>query len=163
MYIPKPSNSFHSGESGINEFKLIDCLNPLVITIRLLGIELNPWKLSCYFRFIGTILLIINVSCNTYFSGLSFYRLVIVKDSNFLIVISSSSEMWSLIIDFGSHNLLSIGVHGVLFFMTRQTKWKLLLENLQQLAKNHSDPDQFKTKCRRAVDIGLFLLIVVGY
>lgn len=166
MFISKPS--LNRPENGINQqLKLIDCLIPLVVFFRLLGIELDPSVSCChlsrknlyFFRSIGFLLFLISVFSNIYFTALSFDRQFFMKDS--IKETSSASRMWNMIIDFGSHNILVIGVHGVLLFITRQTKWKLLWDNLQQLTKDHSHPEDLKTKCRRVIGIGIVFLILV--
>lgn len=139
------------------------CFRPLDVWMRCLGIQLNPFpsapsskfKSICLYSF-GFLMFFINVSSNMYFTIVSFTSPLKSTQKTFT---ASTSDIWSRIIDFGSHNLMAIGNHATLLALTREPEWKLLWHNLQQLAAEHGQ--FFYSKSRRVVTVGLLCLTAV--
>jgi cytochrome b561 len=68
---------------------------------------------------------------------------------------------WNLIIDYVNYGVLAFGVHASLFVITRQQKWKLLWDNVQQILQHHNEFKQISKSIRRVTITGLLIVILV--
>ncbi|EFX71466.1 hypothetical protein DAPPUDRAFT_346848 [Daphnia pulex] len=146
---------------------------PLVVCLRFLGVELDPAILNgsskCH-RYLswslGLFLLLSNCLCNIYNAILT--RNQIAGDENATVFLLSSIDgdqhlpitksttmSWNLIMDYVNYGSLVIGVHTCLFILSRQPKWKSLLDNVQQILQEF--PELNKT-IRRLTIAGLFII-----
>ncbi|EFX71465.1 hypothetical protein DAPPUDRAFT_346847 [Daphnia pulex] len=152
---------------------------PLIVCLRILGVELDPAILNesskCY-RYLswslGLFSLLSNGLCNI-FAGvlgqrkniyehnkavLSTYNPSLIDGNNSTI---SSVMSWNLIIDYVNYGVLAFGVHASLFVITRQQKWKLLWDNVQQqILQHHNEFKEISKSIRRLTIAGLLIVIL---
>ena len=76
---------------------------------------------------------------------------------------SSTTDLWSMMIDYNSFNIFTIGLHSILLSMAFQSKWKTLWLNLQRLAVESriNDYRHFIGQCRRTVNASIVLFLAV--
>jgi hypothetical protein len=153
---------------------------PLIVCLRILGVELDPAILNesskCY-RYLswslGLFFLLSNGLCNLFAGVLgqrkniyehnkavlsSTYNQSLIDGNNSTI---SSVMSWNLIIDYVNYGVLAFGVHASLFVITRQQKWKLLWDNVQQILQHHNEFKQISKSIRRVTITGLLIVILV--
>jgi hypothetical protein len=148
---------------------------PLIVCLRFLGLELDPAILKkssrCY-RYLslllGLILLLLNGLCNIYILILNQHQMagnqngsevlsVILSSANdnHQPITESSTMSWNFIMDYVNYVSLAIGVHACLFILSRQPKWELLCDNVQQILQQFKD---WKKTIRRVTIAGLFII-----
>ena len=159
-------------------------IQPLVVFLRFLGVELDPSILNessaspkCYrytTLFIGLFFLLLNGISNIYMAIigknrdtndynkaiLSTLNQSSMNGNNSTTITTLSSVMsWNLIVDYVNYGVLSVGVHLSLFIVSRQQKWKLFWNNVQQILHHHNEfPDSKKT-IRRVTIAGLLVIL----
>ncbi len=143
---------------------------PLVVCLRFLGVELDPAILNgsskCY-RYLslslGLFLLLSNGICNVYITIQTKQAMagdqnetvfLSSADGDYLSLKKSTTMSWNFLMDYVNYGSLVIGVHACLFILSRQPKWKLLWDNVQQILQQF--PDLSKT-IRRVTIAGLFI------
>lgn len=150
-------SAMESSFAGIRGNRLA-ALKPLLTLTRWLGIELDPtrqyskkWK--CLSLLVTFTLFIVNVSCNTFFCGVTFNAMLTLNYSSDITELSSSSvaESWNLILDSLIYTILVIGSHAVLLSFRWLPQWKRMWPNLQQLADCMGNDIKFQKKCRCVV------------
>jgi gustatory receptor len=153
---------------------------PLIVCLRILGVELDPAILNesskCY-RYLswslGLFFLLSNGLCNLFAGVLgqkkniyehnkavlsSTYNQSLIDGNNSTI---SSVMSWNLIIDYVNYGVLAFVVHASLFVITRQQKWKLLWDNVQQILQHHNEFKEISKSIRRVTIAGLVIVISV--
>jgi hypothetical protein len=68
---------------------------------------------------------------------------------------------WNLTVDYVNYGVLYIGVHASLFVVSRQQKWKLLWNNVQQILQNHNEFKGIRKLIRRVTIAGLLIACLV--
>jgi hypothetical protein len=138
------------------------CFKPLAVWMRVLGIELDPFDLPkrrifCSQSF-SVLMLSITLLTNLAFTTITFNQqiLSILPNSN---VNGSTSDFWTLVIDFGSFAVLTIGSHATLLAIPQNSEWRSLWTNLQQLATENGQ--LFYSKSRKTVLTSLVFIIAV--
>jgi hypothetical protein len=75
----------------------------------------------------------------------------------------SSVMSWSVVIDYVIYGALAIGVHVSLFILSRQQKWKLFWDNVQEILQNHNEFQDLKKTIRRVTTTGLLIICLVFF
>jgi hypothetical protein len=157
-------------------------IQPLVICLRFLGVELDPLILNesstskCYrytTLFIGLFFLLLNGISNIYMgitgknrdtndynkAILSTLNQSSINGDNSTTITSLSSVMsWNLIADYVNYGVLSVGVHLSLFIVSRQQKWELFWNNVQQILHHHNEFPDSKRTIRLVTIAGLLVI-----
>ena len=166
-------------ESNTNSLLAIQ---PLVVCLRFLGVELDPSILNesaspkCYrytTLFIGLFFLLLNGISNIYIAItgknrdtndynkaiLSTLNQSSMNGNNSTTITTLSSVMsWNLIVDYVNYGVLSVGVHLSLFIVSRQQKWKLFWNNVQQILHHHNEFPDSKRTIRLVTIAGLLVI-----
>ena len=147
-----------------------DHLKPLMIFFRAFGIELDPsvqlsWNRKCCQEIVKFGLFFVHVFSNITFMILQFrplfYQSLIPETSSYM-ASASGSRLWNGVMELCISITLAIGVHAMVLNFSHQKKWKVLWEDLRQIAEDEIHPETLEVVCRRAVVSGIVLLLVVN-
>jgi hypothetical protein len=149
---------------------------PLVVCLRILGVELDPASIlnqssKCYFRYLllGLCFLLLNAFF-TIFTAVVEHNLFVQMynmdtPANYSSVENNSTVpsimSWNLIIDYVNYGVLAFGVHASLFVITRQQKWKLLWDNVQQILNHRNKFKEIRKSIRCVTITGLLIACLV--
>ena len=171
-------------ESNTNSLLAIQ---PLVICLRFLGVELDPsilnesstTKSKCYrYRtlFIGLFFLLLNGFCTILTAVIEHNEFTKIYSNEIMLSTANGSTVdagrdnstippvfsWNLIVDYVNYGVLVLGVHLTLFLFPHQEKWKLLWNNVKEILQHHNEFIVVRKSIRRLtiagiVDIGLVI------
>jgi hypothetical protein len=149
---------------------------PLVVCLRFLGVELDPASIlnqssKYYFRYLllGLCFLLLNAFF-TIFTAVVEHNLFVQMytmdtPANYSSVDNNSTVpsimSWNLTVDYVNYGVLYIGVHASLFVVSRQSKWKLLWENVNQILLHHNEFKGIRKLIRRVTIAGLLIACLV--
>lgn len=148
-------------------------LQPMIILMRVLGIELETSKIAsskCYRYSIlayGLAMLVANIFVNVTILVIEYPASIkdVSNNSIYQHVHSpgslSSTFAWNIIIDYASYSCLAVGVHGVLLSLGHAARWKSLEENVHRII--HDDqvfPETGKT-IKRITLVGVAIISLV--
>ncbi|XP_032790953.2 uncharacterized protein LOC116928014 [Daphnia magna] len=124
-------------------------LQPLLVCLRILGIELVPSSTTeppgkidrCKTFTLGVIFLVFNAFCNVYTTLMN--SPLFIEDFNTMLnsttdgtdstVKISTVLSWNIIIDYVNFGVLAVIVHATLLSLSQQSKWKSLWNNIQRM------------------------------
>lgn len=124
-------------------------LQPLLVCLRILGIELVPSSTTepsgkidrCKTFTLGVIFLVFNAFCNVYTTLMN--SPLFIEDFNTMLnsttdgtdstVKISTVLSWNIIIDYVNFGVLTVIVHATLLSLSQQSKWKSLWNNIQRM------------------------------
>lgn len=167
---------FHN--SSVKSLNSVSPLKPLIVWMRVLGVELDPFEIesSNLYRYsiftYGLFLLIGNIILNPL---AAINELQKISEIDSPLYFNESKQMnstlsrqktttftWSVIIDYTSYGMVSIGVHCSLFIVSKQSKWKSLWNNIQQILEGHKEFQSLRKDVRRVVVVGMILAFMVS-
>ena len=176
-----PVNNVDSVEES-NTNSLL-AIQPLVICLRFLGVELDPSILNessstkCYRYTIGLFFLLLNGFCTILTAVIEHNKFTKIYSNNEIMLPSANGSTvdagrenstipsvfsWNLIVDYVNYGVLVLGVHLTLFLFPHQQKWKLLWNNVKEILQHHNEFIVVRKSIRRLtiagiVDIGLVI------
>ncbi len=148
---------------------------PLVVCLRILGVELDPAILNgsskCFrYLLLGLCFLLLNAFF-AIFTAVSEHNSFVQIYSNDTPANYSSVEnnstvvpsimFWNLIVDYVNYSVLYIGVHASLLIVSHQKEWKLLWDNVQQILQHHKEFKGIRKSIRRVTIAGLLIACLV--
>lgn len=174
------SDSSLAMESSFNRIKNTTthfefCIKPLLVVMRLIGIEFDPSNAILSSRnsaglklSFGLVVFFVNVFAQFIHSVSLLGSPVIftyLHDPDVIpqVITHSPSGLWSTIADLITFHLLVIGSHAVLLSLVWRTEWRRLWKNLQQMGETGDVSSiNYTRTCRRIVYLAIVLLTMVN-